>query len=96
MLVLQVSAPAAISGFLFTASFTFRLPAGILALGVRESVLVTRVFTGVNLLVLCFVSLSGFMKGSLHNWQLTEDDYKLAMSGVNSTDRSGPLKDTAS
>ncbi|XP_005084209.1 cationic amino acid transporter 3-like [Mesocricetus auratus] len=64
---------------------------GILALGARESALVTRVFTGVNLLVLCFVSLSGFMKGSLHNWQLTEDDYKLAMAESNSTDSLGPL-----
>ncbi|KAL1765254.1 cationic amino acid transporter 3-like, partial [Sigmodon hispidus] len=64
---------------------------GILALGARESALVTRVFTGINLLVLCFVSLSGFFKGNLQNWQLTEDDYKLAMAGLNSTDSLGPL-----
>lgn len=76
-------------GFFLLPPSHFRLPAGILALGARESALVTRVFTGVNLLVLCFVSLSGFMKGSLHNWQLTEDDYKLAMAESNSTDRSG-------
>lgn len=64
---------------------------GILALGARESAMVTRVFTGVNLLVLCFVSLSGFINGKLHNWQLTEDDYKLALSETNSTDSLGPL-----
>lgn len=64
---------------------------GILALGARESALVTRVFTGVNLLVLCFVSLSGLINGKLHNWQLTEDDYKLALLESNNTDSLGPM-----
>ncbi|KAM7340463.1 hypothetical protein ACRRTK_001078 [Alexandromys fortis] len=93
---LQTSFPLQVPSFLakypdFFALGLVLVLTGILALGARESVLVTRVFTGVNLLVLCFVSLSGFMKGSLHNWQLTEDDYKLAMSGANSTDSLGPL-----
>lgn len=62
---------------------------GLLALGASESALVTKVFTVVNLLVLGFVIVSGFMKGDLHNWKLTEEDYKLAMARLNDTDRLG-------
>jgi cationic amino acid transporter 3 len=43
----------------------------------------------VNLLVLSFVALSGFIKGDLHNWQLTQQDYELAESRPNGTNRSG-------
>ncbi|XP_026344150.1 cationic amino acid transporter 3-like [Ursus arctos] len=64
---------------------------GLLVLGASESALVTKVFTGVNLLVLSFVILSGFMKGDLHHWQLTEQDYRLAMSASNDTSSLGPL-----
>lgn len=49
----------------------------------------TKVFTVVNLLVLGFVIVSGFIKGDLHNWKLTEEDYKLTIAGLNDTDRSG-------
>uniref|UniRef100_A0A8D2ELC1 Cationic amino acid transporter C-terminal domain-containing protein n=1 Tax=Theropithecus gelada TaxID=9565 RepID=A0A8D2ELC1_THEGE len=45
---------------------------GVLALGARESVWVSKVFTGVNLLVLSCIVVSGFIKGDLHNWQLTD------------------------
>ncbi|XP_069856829.1 cationic amino acid transporter 3-like [Dipodomys merriami] len=51
---------------------------GLLALGVRESALVTRLFTGVNLTVLTFIILSGFLKGNLRHWMLTSQDYKHA------------------
>ncbi|XP_064346094.1 cationic amino acid transporter 3-like [Camelus dromedarius] len=61
------------------------LMTGVLVLGARESVLVTKVFTGLNLLVLGFIILSGFIKGDLHNWQLTEQDYNLTASGPNGT-----------
>ncbi|KAL6031502.1 hypothetical protein STEG23_027941 [Scotinomys teguina] len=93
---LQNAIPMQVPSFLakypdFFALGLVLLLTGILAMGARESALVSRVFTGVNLLVLCFVSLSGFMKGDLHNWQLTEDDYKQAMLGPNSTDSLGPL-----
>ncbi|XP_069320362.1 cationic amino acid transporter 3 [Eulemur rufifrons] len=54
---------------------------GLLALGASESALVTKVFTAVNLLVLGFIIVAGFIKGDLHNWNLTEEDYKLAMAG---------------
>uniref|UniRef100_A0A8C6RBV2 Expressed sequence AU018091 n=1 Tax=Nannospalax galili TaxID=1026970 RepID=A0A8C6RBV2_NANGA len=63
---------------------------GLLALRARESALVSRVFTGVNLLV-SFISLSGVIMGDLHNWQLTEEDYRLAMLEPNSTVSSGSL-----
>ena len=61
----------------------------MLALGARESALVDKVSTGINLLVLSFIILSGFIKGDLHNWQLTEQDYKLAASGSSDTSRLG-------
>ena len=62
---------------------------GVLVLGARESALVNKVFTGLNLLVLSFMIISGFVKGDLHNWQLTEQDYKLVTSGPNDTSRLG-------
>ncbi|XP_068849268.1 cationic amino acid transporter 3-like [Capricornis sumatraensis] len=54
------------------------LLAVLLALGVPESAWVYRVFTVINLLVLSFIIVSGFIKGDLHNWKLTEQDYTLA------------------
>ncbi|XP_003943129.1 cationic amino acid transporter 3 [Saimiri boliviensis] len=64
---------------------------GLLALGASESALVTKVFTAVNLLVLGFVIISGFIKGDLNNWKLTEEDYQLAMAETNDTYSLGPL-----
>ncbi|XP_070258637.1 cationic amino acid transporter 3 [Myotis yumanensis] len=64
---------------------------GVLVLGVRESALVTKIFTGVNLLVLGFIVLSGFINGRLHRWQLTEQDYELTKSESNGTLSLGPL-----
>ncbi|XP_069896377.1 cationic amino acid transporter 3 [Dipodomys merriami] len=64
---------------------------GLLALGASESALVTKVFTGVNLLVLGFVIISGFIKGNLQNWKLTGEDYALTKAGLNDTTSLGPL-----
>ncbi|XP_044917451.1 cationic amino acid transporter 3-like [Felis catus] len=50
---------------------------------------VTKMATLVKLLVLSFVIISGFIKGDLHNWKLTEEDY--AMAGLNDTSSLGPL-----
>ncbi|MGH0184214.1 UNVERIFIED_CONTAM: hypothetical protein FKN15_014125 [Acipenser sinensis] len=48
---------------------------GLLAFGVSESALVNKIFTGVNLVVLGFVIISGFVKGDTHNWSLTQEDF---------------------
>ncbi|XP_051514147.1 cationic amino acid transporter 3-like isoform X2 [Myxocyprinus asiaticus] len=48
---------------------------GLLAFGVSESALVNKIFTGVNLVVLTFVIISGFVKGDAANWNLTAKDY---------------------
>jgi len=51
------------------------VPAALLAFGVSESALVSKIFTAVNLVVLGFVIFAGFVKGDIKNWQLTEEDY---------------------
>ncbi|XP_057616668.1 cationic amino acid transporter 3-like [Chionomys nivalis] len=58
---------------------------GLLAMGASESALVTKVFTGANLLVLGFVFISGFLMGDPKNWRLTKEDYCLTMGGPNDT-----------
>ena len=63
------------------------LPTGLQVLGVRELTLVNKVFTGISILVLSFIILSGFIKGDLHNWKLTEQDYILNTSGSTDTSR---------
>ncbi|NWH89009.1 CTR3 protein, partial [Aegithalos caudatus] len=45
----------------------------LLAFGVSESALVNKIFTAVNLLVLSFVIIAGFIKGDIKNWQLSEE-----------------------
>ncbi|CAJ1063569.1 cationic amino acid transporter 3a [Xyrichtys novacula] len=61
---------------------------GLLAFGVSESALVNKIFTGINLVVLGFVIISGFVKGNTNNWNLTLDDFN---SYVNETNSSKPL-----
>ena len=63
---------------LVSESFIFHFhPTGLLVLGVHESALVNKVFTSLNILVLSFIILTGIIKGDLHNWKLTNQDYSL-------------------
>ncbi|KAA0720229.1 Cationic amino acid transporter 3 [Triplophysa tibetana] len=48
---------------------------GLLAFGVSESALVNKIFTGINLVVLGFVIIAGFVKGNTANWNLTYQDF---------------------
>lgn len=58
---------------------------GLLAFGVSESALVNKIFTGINLVVLGFVIISGFVKGDTANWKLTEDDFFTFVNQSNNT-----------
>ncbi len=69
--------------------FLYAVPSGLLAFGVSESALVNKIFTGINLVVLGFVIISGFVKGDAANWNLTEEDY---ISFINQTNGSNTLK----
>ncbi|XP_075040586.1 cationic amino acid transporter 3 [Mixophyes fleayi] len=54
----------------------------LLAVGVSESALVNKIFTAINLLVLAFVILSGFLKGDIKNWKLTPEDYNFTSPNI--------------
>ncbi|KAF4011343.1 hypothetical protein G4228_002298, partial [Cervus hanglu yarkandensis] len=75
----------------FVALAVLLLLTGLLVLGAPESTLIYKVFTGINVLVLSFIIISGFIKGDLHNWKLMEQDYALNTSESSGTSRLGPL-----
>lgn len=46
---------------------------GILAHGVKESAVVNTVFTAVNIAVLVFIIIAGFIKGDINNWYISQE-----------------------
>ncbi|XP_026115733.1 cationic amino acid transporter 2 [Carassius auratus] len=48
--------------------------AGILAFGVKESAIVNKIFTAINMVILVFVIIAGFIKGDIGNWQITKEE----------------------
>lgn len=63
----------------------FLLLAGLLAFGVKESAVVNKVFTCINVLVLVFVVISGLVKGNKENWNLNPE--KILNATRNSTSK---------
>ncbi|XP_029306419.1 cationic amino acid transporter 2-like isoform X4 [Cottoperca gobio] len=57
----------------FFAAGLIMLLAGILAYGVKESVVLNIVFTAVNVTILIFIIISGFIKGDINNWRISQE-----------------------
>ncbi|XP_020495084.2 cationic amino acid transporter 2-like [Labrus bergylta] len=73
----EENAPMALTGLapypdVFAAVLVLLL-SGVLAFGVKESTTINKIFTVINILVLVFVTISGFIKGDIINWNISEE-----------------------
>ncbi|XP_068187433.1 cationic amino acid transporter 2 family protein [Antennarius striatus] len=69
----------------FFAATLIMLLAAFLAFGVKESAILNKVFTTVNILVLLFVILCGAIKGDITNWYTGEDSLPREQYGNNTS-----------
>ncbi|CAI5643527.1 high affinity cationic amino acid transporter 1 isoform X2 [Oreochromis niloticus] len=66
-------------------AFIIIILSSLLAFGVKESAMVNKVFTCINVLVLVFMVISGFVKGTIKNWQLDPEEILHASYTTNTT-----------
>ena len=59
---------------LYGISFCLHFILALLAYGVQEVAFINKLFTGVNILVIVFVTIAGFVKADFHNWALSEQE----------------------
>ncbi|XP_075909594.1 high affinity cationic amino acid transporter 1-like isoform X1 [Petromyzon marinus] len=56
------------------AAFIIIIITGVLCVGVRESALFSKIFTAINVVVLCAVMLGGAVKGKAGNWAIGQEE----------------------